>query len=127
MFLITTADQRFWRTTESILFLGEWCKLYERRHLYEKLDTETLPYHWDDRSRLYSDYQYLRGVYERYLDALVPKLNEVHGLDQSARFCWSAYRGSRSLRRAACRGSGYGACINTETITGCTNGTGTGS
>jgi len=86
MFLITTADQRFWRTTEPILFLGEWCKLYERRHLYEKLDTETLPYHWDDRSRLYSDYQYLRGVYERYLDALVPKLNEVHGLDQSARF-----------------------------------------
>ena len=86
MFLITTADQQFWPTTERVLFLGEWCKLYDQRHLYENLDTETLPYHWDDRSRLYSDYQYLRGVYERYLDALVPKLNEVHGLDQSARF-----------------------------------------
>ena len=31
------------------------------------MNSETLPYHWDDRSRLYSDYRYLEGVYEKAL------------------------------------------------------------
>src|SRR5437660_7318925 len=86
MFLITTADQRFWRTTERVLFLGEWCKLYDQKHVYERLTSETLPYHWDDRDRLFSDYQYLGAVYERYLEALAPKFNALHRIDQSTRF-----------------------------------------
>src|SRR5438046_1126026 len=86
MFLITTADQRFWSGSGPVLFLGEWCKLYHQKHVYEKMEFETLAYHWDDRARLYSDYRYLEGVYEKYLDALVPKLNDVHRVNQSHRF-----------------------------------------
>ena len=50
------------------------------------MDSRTLPYHWDDRRRLHSDHLYLNGVYEKYLEALVPRLNEIHGMSQSARF-----------------------------------------
>src|SRR6266446_2718094 len=86
MFLITTADQRFWQTGRPVVFLGEWCKRYDQRHVWNAMNSETLPYHWDDRSRLYSDYRYLEAVYEKYLQMLAPKLNEIHGTSQSPRF-----------------------------------------
>ncbi len=50
------------------------------------MDSQTLPYHWDDRARLYSDHQYLTEVYERYLAALYPRLNHIHRINQSERF-----------------------------------------
>src|SRR5437870_13207002 len=86
MFLITTADQQFWRTNDRVLFLGEWCKLYSQRHVWLAMDSETLPYHWNDRTRLLSDHSYLTAVYEKYLEELAPKLNKIHGISQSARF-----------------------------------------
>ena len=86
MFLITTADQRFWPSGGPVLFLGEWCKLYDQKHIYERLESETLAYHWDDRARLYADYRYLGGVYEKYLDTLVSKLNDLHRVNHSQRF-----------------------------------------
>ena len=49
MFLVLTADQRFWKTDEKILFLGEWCRLYRHKPIWSGLDAEVLPYHWDDR------------------------------------------------------------------------------
>jgi putative transferase (TIGR04331 family) len=58
MFLITTADQRFWKKDEEILFLGEWCKIYDQRHIWSELNYKVLPYHWDDREKLYQDYIY---------------------------------------------------------------------
>jgi putative transferase (TIGR04331 family) len=86
MFLVTTAEQRYWKTDEKILFLGEWCKIYNQRHIWSKLDHEVLPYHWDDRDKLYQDYLYLQTVYERYLKALSERLNEIHGADHSVRY-----------------------------------------
>jgi len=37
-FLVTTADERTWPKDRPILFLGEWCRLYNRRHVWSKLD-----------------------------------------------------------------------------------------
>lgn len=86
MFLVTTADERYWKTDTRILFLGEWCKRYSRRHIWSSLDSETLPYHWDDRQRLLRDFQLLAGVYERRLAALARQLNELHGEARSLRY-----------------------------------------
>ncbi|HYX27357.1 MAG TPA: LIC12162 family protein [Pyrinomonadaceae bacterium] len=86
MFLATTADQRFWKTEEPILFLGEWCKLYDQKHIWSKLESEVLPYHWDDREQLYQDYKYLDELNERYLKLLTKLLNELHQVDRSVRY-----------------------------------------
>ena len=86
MFLITTADQHFWKTDESILFLGEWCKLFSQRHIWEKLNYEVLPYHWDDREKLYKDYLYLDGLYEKTLNQMATLLNQIHGENHSVRY-----------------------------------------
>jgi putative transferase (TIGR04331 family) len=86
MFLITTADQRFWKTDEPIIFLGEWCKLFSQRHIWEQLSYEVLPYHWDDRKKLYEDYLYLDALYEKVLADLSEKLNKIHKEDNSIRY-----------------------------------------
>ncbi len=86
MFLVTTADQRFWRAEEKILFLGEWCKIFNQEQVWGKLDYEVLPYHWDDRSRLFEDYKYIDELYERVLGDLTDKLNKLHNVKYSARY-----------------------------------------
>lgn len=86
MLLITTADQRFWKTDESILFLGEWCKRFSQRSVCEKLSYEVLPYHWDDRKKLYQDYLHLDKLYEQTLLQMTDLLNQIHGVDHSLRY-----------------------------------------
>jgi len=86
MFLVTTADQRFWNTDEDILFLGEWCKIYDQKDVWSKLNSKVLPYHWDDRNILYNDYLYLDSIYERYLECLAKNLNELHNTNYSLNY-----------------------------------------
>ena len=86
MFLITTADHRFWKTGEKSLLLGDWCKVYGQEHILSALDYEVLPYHWDDRSRLFNDCKYLNGLYERLLCELADELNGLHDVEYSVRY-----------------------------------------
>lgn len=86
MFLITTAVQRFWKTDEPVLFLGEWCKLFSQRSVWEKISYEVLPYHWDDRKKLYQDYLYLDKLYEQILLQMKDLLNQMHGVKHSLRY-----------------------------------------
>lgn len=86
MFLVTTADQRFWKKDEKLLFLGEWCKIYNQKNAWSIIDYEVLPYHWNDRERLYKDYLYLDSVYERYLKSIAERLNHLHKVNYSIRY-----------------------------------------
>jgi putative transferase (TIGR04331 family) len=86
MFLVTTADQRFWKAGERVLFLGEWCRLFRERPAWSRLDADVLPYHWDDRARFHRDFLYGRQVFARYLSALAVRLNALHGVDFSERY-----------------------------------------
>lgn len=85
-FLITTALEETWRDDEPVLFLGEWCQLYSRRERWSALDAKVLPYHWDNRAKLYEDYQYLKNFHERLLQDLTVQLNQIHGVDHSLRY-----------------------------------------
>lgn len=85
-FLITTALEETWRDDEPVLFLGEWCRRYSRKERWSKMDAEVLPYHWDDRAKLYADYKYLLGFYERLLGDLAAQLNHIHSVDHGLRY-----------------------------------------
>ena len=86
MFLITTTDQRYWRVDGKVLFLGDWCKVYDQEKIWSTLDYEVMPYHWDDRSKLYKDYKYINELYERVLIDLASALNKLHNIDYSIRY-----------------------------------------
>ena len=84
--MITTALEETWHDDEPVLFLGEWCRLFSRQEQWKEMDTEVLPYHWDNRVKLYDDYQYLQKFYERLLIDLTAQLNQIHGVEYSLRY-----------------------------------------
>ena len=84
--LVTTALEETWGDGEPALFLGEWCRLHSRENHWSKMDAEVLPYHWDDREKLYADYQYLQEFYERLLRDLSAQLNQIHSVDHDLRY-----------------------------------------
>ena len=85
-FLITTALEETWREDVPVLFLGEWCRLYEHKEKWQKMDAEVAPYHWDDRKKLYQDYLYLQNIYEDLLVELSGQLNVLHNVNHSVRY-----------------------------------------
>jgi putative transferase (TIGR04331 family) len=86
-FLVTTALEETWPANDvSVLFLGEWCRLYERKQVWQDYNAVVAPYHWDDREKLHKDYLYLQTLYEELLSELTTKLNALHGVNHSVRY-----------------------------------------
>jgi len=50
------------------------------------MDAITHEYHWNDREKYYSDYQYLDSLYEKKLALLSQKLGKMHGVTTNIRF-----------------------------------------
>jgi putative transferase (TIGR04331 family) len=88
MILITTALQETFPKdiNKKVLFLGEWCKVYNKKSVWRKFDSQTMPYHWDDRKKLYTDYQNIQIIYEKILLELSNKLNQTHRVNYSLRY-----------------------------------------
>jgi putative transferase (TIGR04331 family) len=91
--LITTSDENTWDKEGPIVFLGEWCKRFSRKSEWEKLDSITLPYHWDDGSKFKDDYHYLDKIYEEMLIDFSNHLNNFHNVNHSTRY-WRILIGS---------------------------------
>jgi len=86
LFLATTALEEFWDKSQKIVFLGEWCKLYDRKGEWGKLEHETLPYHWDDRQKFYEAYRHVNEIYECLLPHLAKTLNIIHAVCYSEHY-----------------------------------------
>lgn len=85
-FLVTTSLEETIPTDVPILLLGEWCRPFSQKKLWENLNTTILPYHWDNRTKLYNDYLYLDKFYENILNDLAFHLNKIHGTNHSVRY-----------------------------------------
>jgi putative transferase (TIGR04331 family) len=86
LFLATTANQDYWKTDEKILFLGEWCKIYNQKHIWSNLDHETIPSHWDEWEKRDQREAYLDSIHEEYLENLASNLNNCHRENHSLRY-----------------------------------------
>ena len=84
--LATSAAEDAWGTSEPLLFLGEWCKPYQRRHVWSRRDSKTARFHWDDGDKRRRDYAYLESLHRSLLTSLAECLNEFHRVDQSVRY-----------------------------------------
>ena len=72
-------------------FLGKWCEKFN----YQKnnfINAKTIPYHWDDREKLFEDYNNLKKVYEEFLDLLSPEMNNLHNVNFSKKY-WRIFIG----------------------------------
>ena len=84
--LATTAIEETWGDHEPIVFLGEWCRLYDRREVWKNRPHCVVSNHWDDRNKLKSDYDDLKGLHDRLLAGLVPAMNGYHRIERPLRY-----------------------------------------
>jgi putative transferase (TIGR04331 family) len=87
-FLITTALQETFpqNKDEEVIFLGEWCRTLNTKNIWQQFNSKTIPYHWDNREKFYSDYQEFLELYEKILVDLSFELNKIHGVKFDSRY-----------------------------------------
>ncbi|EKD71459.1 MAG: hypothetical protein ACD_46C00181G0024 [uncultured bacterium] len=86
MFLALTAIEECWDTSQPMLFLGEWCKDYKRKHIWEKLDASVLQSTKLDYANSYDAYLHAMSIYEKLLPKVADWLNELHGTKHSLKY-----------------------------------------
>ena len=86
MFLATTALEEFWDKDQKILFAGEWCRLYEDRDKFKKLNYEIFPYQWSDSSDKDTALKDIDKVYKKAIASLTKELNKHLGINENERY-----------------------------------------
>lgn len=85
-YLITTADERTWKYDRPVLFLGEWCRRYDRREIWMGMDAivaEPYGLNWEQRDK---DHAYVTKIAEELLIELSGLLNGYHETSHSLRY-----------------------------------------
>ena len=91
-FLVTTSDEATWRFDRPIVFLGEWCCKYDRKHVWENLDFKiSLPYGLKG-SEKEKDYEELLKLEKKLFPKFCELLNKYHNTSFSVRF-WQIFIG----------------------------------
>lgn len=91
-YLITTADERSWKFDRPVLFLGEWCKLYDRQSVWSSMDAVVAaPYGLDAVSKV-RDVSCIQDLADSLLSELSVALNAFHGTSHAARY-WNMILG----------------------------------
>ena len=62
-----------------LIFLGNWCKNFD----YLINDNKVVNYHWDNRSKLKDDYNYINDLYEKLIPKISKTLNKLHSKSYS--------------------------------------------
>lgn len=86
MLLVTTAIEKTWGKNEKILFMGEWCKLYKQRHIWNQRVSKTLPDPWSNRKKRFDANQYVENLYQETMISLGNILNNFHNVNYSVRY-----------------------------------------
>lgn len=96
-FLITTAYEKTWRFEEPILFIGEWCKKYNRKHVWGKIDSITAEPIGVIPEEKAKNLIYVQNLTRVMLEELTLALNEFHGKKYSTRY-WNILLGHWLIR-----------------------------
>ena len=82
--LITTADERSWNFEQPVLFLGEWCLLYDRKQMWEGMDvTVATPFGLEEKQK---NAKYVYSLYLKLLSEVVDELNKFHHTNHRIRY-----------------------------------------
>ena len=96
-YLILSADERTWKFDRPVIFLGEWCRHYDRKHIWSKMDAIVAePYGLAILERK-KDYANLVKIRERIYPEIFDILNQAHTTNCSHRF-WQILTGDWLIR-----------------------------
>jgi putative transferase (TIGR04331 family) len=90
--LATTALEEFWDPSMPVVFLGEWCRKYDRRAFWEPLGGTVAAPPVNGRQQAVAAYEYVGALYEALLPRLAEILNEIHGVKRGVGY-WRLFAG----------------------------------
>ena len=91
--LVTTAMEETWGEGVPVLFLGEWCRLYNRKHIWSQMDALVAqPYGLQIEEKL-RDTEYVDELAIKMLAELVEALNKYHQVQHGERY-WNIVLGT---------------------------------
>jgi putative transferase (TIGR04331 family) len=85
-FIALTAMEEYWDTSEEIVFLGEWCKIYTRKKYWDSLIAETMPSWIETNEQVCDTINNLDIIYEKLLPYVGKELNRLHNENHSIRY-----------------------------------------
>ena len=84
--LITTSHQKTWLVNEPVVFLGEWCKKYDQKHIWSLMDAVVSPPHGLNSKQRIDDIDEMDTLFKSILKDLSIQLNRFHGVSYSIRY-----------------------------------------
>ena len=121
-YLITTADERTWKFDRPVLFLGEWCRLYDRRHIWQGMDAVVAAPYGLGQVKKDADHAVARALEEQMFPILCAVLNQYHKTQHDLRF-WKIVLGHwfrRCVEVVLNRVRTLEACLDAYQISGTT-------
>ena len=85
-YLITTADEATWKFDRPVIFLGNWCLLYDRKHIYDNLDAIVAKPYGLGRSQKNTDFFEVKKLEQKLFFEFYKILNHHFNLCYSKRF-----------------------------------------
>jgi putative transferase (TIGR04331 family) len=85
-YLITTADEQTWKFDQPVVFLGEWCLLYDRKHIWGNMDSVVSHPYGLEIEQKDADYLEARKIENKLFPIFCKLLNEQHNVQYSNRF-----------------------------------------
>ena len=85
-YLITTADEKTWKFDRSVIFLGEWCRNYERQHVWDKMDAIVAEPYGLGKIKIDDDIACANQIKDELFPILCKILNQYHKVNHSERF-----------------------------------------
>lgn len=85
-YLIISADEQTWKFDRPVIFLSDWCRLYERRHIWKNMDAIIAAPYGLELANKDADNAQARILEDELFLLLCNVLNRYHGVDHGARF-----------------------------------------
>ena len=85
-YLITTADERTWKFDRPVIFLGEWCRIYNRRHIWQNMDAIVAAPYGLGLAKKDADHAEARVLEDKLFPAMCEALNQYHDVQHGERF-----------------------------------------
>lgn len=85
-YLITTADEQTWKSDRPVIFLGEWCRLYARKHIWQSMDAIVAAPYGLGLAKKDADYAEAVALEDQLLPLMCNALNKYHRTNHGTRF-----------------------------------------
>jgi len=83
--LVTSLIEETFDKNSSNILLGDWCNPFNSNSEMFK-HSEVIEYHWNDSTKIETDYNYLNSLYERTIKNLTVQMNKMHKENQTERY-----------------------------------------